>query len=395
MKQENKLDILDILDGVRGNEMLAARAHPAGYKDARSEMSRTEAVRLLEKTGSTEAAEISAVARKLLARANDLRERATDLPPEYLAEIRRAIEAYCPWEREEADHTLLKALTQLGQLIPRLYPVVAAPSQTQSNYDHPFHLLPVRTCLSQMKRIFELPDYDKTSREERTRENIKMWKLSQPAAQLVGKKIFLSHAWADWKADSAGQAKLLRAALQQHSKDAVWIGTSNSPTHAARALLGQPVMHRLTQLRLPRPAADKCCVNQESAETTIAGVESLRKYMESCDYVLCMITPAYLAKLWVVYEIMLFGHRFRGNLDAGFIISIQPGKLSEVADSLMAFRAEELQCVKPADRTKVLEAMRELWGSETNFDEWVREMFAPFVQRVGGGAPTSSACIVA
>lgn len=125
-----------------------------------------------------------------------------------------------------------------------------------------------------------------------------------------------------------------------------------------------------------------------------AGVESIPKFMASSDCFLCILTPLFLTKLWCISTFMHFAHRFRGNPDAGFVLCI-PGKLSEVMDLLMAFRADALQCVKPADRTKVLGKMRELWGSETKFDEWVHEEFAPFVQRVGGGAPTSSACIVA
>ena len=174
MKQDGTLDILDLLDGVRGN---------TAYND------RTDLV-----------------ARELLARANELREHAANLPPEAMAVIRSAIEAYAPWE-EGADRTLLQALTELDS-------AVAAPSRTQSNYDHPFRRVPVRTCLSEMKKIFE------TSYSAQ-----RCWTLSQPAAQLSGKKLFLDYAWSDWRQDYAGQAKALRATLQHYSKDSVWIGT--------------------------------------------------------------------------------------------------------------------------------------------------------------------------
>ena len=91
---------------------------------------------------------------------------------------------------------------------------------------------------------------------------------------------------------------------------------------------------------------------------------------------------------------MIPAHRFRGNLAAGFTICIPPGKYSEVVQSVRAFRAEALESTKPADRTKVLGRMREMWGSEADFDEWMHGEFAPFVESVGGGAPKSSACIV-
>ena len=138
-----------------------------------------------------------------------------------MAAIRRSIKAYAPWDKG-ADDVLLRKLICVDNssylveddISQRLQQgaVVAAPSQTQSDYDHPFRLVPVRTCLSEMKNMFFTDSTD-------------FWNLSQPATQLSGKKLFLEHVWLGWRRDYAGHSKALRATLQHYSKDSVWIGT--------------------------------------------------------------------------------------------------------------------------------------------------------------------------
>ena len=128
---------------------------------------------------------------------------------------------------------------------------------------------------------------------------------------------------------------------------------------------------------------DKCCVDQtritEFLET------GLKTYLVKCNGMVAFVSKEYFTRLWCVYELATFCKHWSGpdelssrlvflSLDWRFCATFfHPELTAEELEWLEGFSCRKARCFKPIDRADVLAAIREQWGSEEQFDTFVRE----------------------
>ena len=59
---------------------------------------------------------------------------------------------------------------------------------------------------------------------------------------------------------------------------------------------------------------DKCCIDQSSAASIKAGVDSFGGFLDRCDSMIAFVSPAYFSRLWTLFELATFCRRL---LDEG------------------------------------------------------------------------------
>ena len=132
---------------------------------------------------------------------------------------------------------------------------------------------------------------------------------------------------------------------------------------------------------------DKLCINQATDETKAAGVAGFKRFLGRCDKMVAFIGPSYFQRLWCVYELATFTKRHgmhKSDAPSGTLLllsldwpsSFWPCKQTRLDrqehEWLAQFSCREAGCFKPADRAFVLAAIREEFGSEAEFDTFVR-----------------------
>ena len=152
---------------------------------------------------------------------------------------------------------------------------------------------------------------------------------------------------------------------------------------------------------------------QDTNETKAAGTESFGRFLELCDGMIAIVSKEYFTRLWCVYELATFCKNNRESLDERLLLLsiawppvFSPLKSRTLTreeldwfegfDCLEARRSasnrcaasgvlsarpcplppppahQQVRCSKPADRAFVLDAIRNNWGSEEEFNHFVR-----------------------
>ena len=127
---------------------------------------------------------------------------------------------------------------------------------------------------------------------------------------------------------------------------------------------------------------DACCLCTDTPETIDAGIEALGSFLDKSDKMVALVSEAYFKRLWTVYELATFCKANRGQLRSKLLLlslewpsSFNPfkrGSLSKHEEEwLSGFSCKRVETYKPKDRARLLGSIREQWGSEDAFDEFV------------------------
>jgi len=129
---------------------------------------------------------------------------------------------------------------------------------------------------------------------------------------------------------------------------------------------------------------DKCCIDQSSPETISAGTHSFKRFLSKCEGMVAFISPVYFTRIWCVYELASFCKIIQSDPQKRLLLfslewpnSFNPFKSSNVCEEDLLcyfkdFRCCDASCTKPADKGYVLGEIRNEWGSEEAFEEFVR-----------------------
>jgi len=139
---------------------------------------------------------------------------------------------------------------------------------------------------------------------------------------------------------------------------------------------------------------DAVCISQESEELNEVGNASTATFLRRSENMIAFVSPKYFQRLWSVYELATFcklHHEgaFEGLDEKLLLLSLEwprsswrsllmgciraPVLSEDEAGMLRNFCCTNMMCSKPRDRAFVLQAIREQWGSETAFDQFVRD----------------------
>jgi len=103
----------------------------------------------------------------------------------------------------------------------------------------------------------------------------------------------------------------------------------------------------------------------------------------SSEKMVAFLGPKYCTRLWCVYELATFCKEHKGDLSERLLLLsvswaplqslfMDPELTAEERDALRDFRCRDARCFKPADRAYVLQAIRDEWGTEEAFDQYVQ-----------------------
>ena len=141
---------------------------------------------------------------------------------------------------------------------------------------------------------------------------------------------------------------------------------------------------------------DKTGIDQSSPEKTAAGVAAFPRILASCDKFVGLISPGYFRRLWCVYELATFTHMHGMHqvdapsgkmllLSLDWPSSFSPFKRTGLTQKerewITGFRCRDAGCFKPSDRAIVLQAVRDKFGSEDKFDEFVHVQLLKVLER--------------
>ncbi len=131
---------------------------------------------------------------------------------------------------------------------------------------------------------------------------------------------------------------------------------------------------------------DKVCIDQTSNTTKQAGIANLGVYLLRCKTMTVMLGETYLTRLWTTFELAMYCKMHRQQLeDRLSFLSLKWANTLSIKWLFFKVQLDETerrqldkyscldsQCYLPADRVFVLAAIRKTWGSEENFDQFVR-----------------------
>jgi hypothetical protein len=141
---------------------------------------------------------------------------------------------------------------------------------------------------------------------------------------------------------------------------------------------------------------DKTGIDQSSPKKTAAGVAAFPRILASCDKFVGLISPGYFRRLWCVYELATFTHMHGMHqvdapsgkmllLSLDWPSSFSPfkrtGLTKKEREWITGFRCRDAGCFKPSDRAIVLQAVRDKFGSEDKFDEFVHVQLLKVLER--------------
>ena len=142
--------------------------------------------------------------------------------------------------------------------------------------------------------------------------------------------------------------------------------------------------------------ADKTGIDQSHPERTAAGVAAFPRVLKSCDKFVGLISPGYFKRLWCVYELATFTHMHGMHqvdapsgklmlLSLDWPSSLSPFKRTGLTPKerewITQFSCRKARCFKPCDRATVLQAVRDKFGSEDAFDEFVHVQLLKVLER--------------
>jgi hypothetical protein len=131
---------------------------------------------------------------------------------------------------------------------------------------------------------------------------------------------------------------------------------------------------------------DKVCIDQTSKETKQAGIANLGTYLVRCKTMTVVLGDTYLTRLWTTFELATYCKVHQGQLqDRLFFLSLKWATTwnfmwlfcrveldKDEIRQLSEYSCLDAQCQLPADRVVVLASIRQNWGTEENFDMFVR-----------------------
>ena len=141
---------------------------------------------------------------------------------------------------------------------------------------------------------------------------------------------------------------------------------------------------------------DKTGIDQSSPDKTAAGVAAFPRILASCDKFVGLISPGYFRRLWCVYELATFTHMHGMHLvdapsgkmlllsldwPSSFSFLKRTGLTKTEREWITGFRCRDAGCFKPSDRAVVLQAVRDKFGSEDKFDEFVQVQLLKVLER--------------
>jgi len=115
------------------------------------------------------------------------------------------------------------------------------------------------------------------------------------------------------------------------------------------------------------------------------------------DNMIAFVSPSYFSRLWCVFELATFCKNNEGQLDERLhLFSLKwptifnpqwqfgckkVGLDAEEKSWFENFDCLEVNCAKPSDRAYVLKAIRTEWGSEDEFNKYVRKSLKKQLRR--------------
>lgn len=124
---------------------------------------------------------------------------------------------------------------------------------------------------------------------------------------------------------------------------------------------------------------DSLCIDQTTDAAKQAGVASFKDVLQRSGRMVALTSEGYLSRLWCVYELATFSrHKPKDKLlllsldwPSSTAMSPSIGLSHDEEKLLRNFRCREAKCFLPADRVLLLREIREDFGSEEAFDEYV------------------------
>jgi len=128
---------------------------------------------------------------------------------------------------------------------------------------------------------------------------------------------------------------------------------------------------------------DRACLDS-SAGASVLTTEQLDHIILKSESVIALVSGEYFRRLWCVYELASVCRQHNRRLfDHLTMLSVEwPSMLSPLKGSTLSaeeqgwlsdFRCRDAECYRPIDRASILDAIRQKWGSEAAFDQFVRE----------------------
>jgi len=122
-------------------------------------------------------------------------------------------------------------------------------------------------------------------------------------------------------------------------------------------------------------------VDQDNLRGFLDG--GLRSFVLRSERMVAFIGPAYCTRLWCVYELATFSKYHKHELPqrllllsiswaSVFSLFKDPELTAEERSAFCKFHCRDARCFKPSDRAYVLKAIRDEWGSEEVFDQYVQ-----------------------
>lgn len=98
---------------------------------------------------------------------------------------------------------------------------------------------------------------------------------------------------------------------------------------------------------------------------------------------IALVSPSYFTRLWCIYELAIFCRMHSDNLEERLHImsldwlsqkSSSPQLTPEEMGFFNNFSCSQLRSSKPADRAFLLNSIRHVWGSEEDFEQYVKQV---------------------
>ncbi len=140
---------------------------------------------------------------------------------------------------------------------------------------------------------------------------------------------------------------------------------------------------------------DKVCIDQTNKETKQAGIANLATYLVKCKTMTVMLGDTYLTRLWTTYELATYCKVHQDHLEERLeFLSLKWANTWNISwlyqrveldqseiKQLQEYSCLNTDCYMPADRATVLSSIRKTWGSEENFDKFVRTELPEIVRK--------------